>query len=978
VIDGLPRSLRAWVVIVFAAIAGVMLATAVASSGSAPQVTTLGGTSGTPDMSGCFASTTPGAASNCTFLPFASVGTPGLRVPYNGTVTAFSINSGSAGGNVRLRILRPAGNGQYAAVGSSATETLTTDGNTFATSLPVQAGDLIGLDNNSSALIFDGTASAPLTAYFEPGLPDGQTAAPTGFQSGMRLLLSATVQATPAPTTSSTSTTTPPPAGGSQVPPAPNCGHKLPAYAHGKWGCVTAGPAINDGLTLIKSEAPGLRSAGHGKSAARSALGGAISAHRLGRAAAAATFRARTLRLSTATYLLHSPGAARKLMHSLRHGYRGLRGIGAQAKVSVSGGKSRKAAMTALVVLRVSRAIGVVRLSTASMSKQRSAARERKYAATVGGDYATTLARRLTRVLALTPWQHNLDRIAPTGKVSKQVALRAFALQYGSVPGAKRPKGPTGASTSGTLAFGLVASVWGQLSGGQRSAIQRDLGLGTKATSRVQDRADAGPVLTPDPADQALAEHWKQVYAGKLPSAPAVTIRVFKASEEIVDQKGVKAFADALPIDANGNAAIGRPMAYCRVRVPPAGQNVSAQFHNLVLAHEVFHCFQFALDPNWPSLGLWIREGMADWAALAVDPVPVSVGGGNYLNYLATANQPLFARTYDGVGFWGYADQVGGNGSLWAKIPAILNAGSGSSAAAFVTAGGAGDDFLQTWASATLRYPHGGPPWNQTNPYSLSLAQAAPPFVSITGDAAAVSLPYAVGLYGVAANASAPLISITPSFGTTRIADAPGGSDLGLVSQERWLCTDGDCECPPDTSGQPPRSQKIDGSVIYTAVTGGGEPGFATVAYHTLDEFCHEDDQGGGGGGPPHGTGIGVYKPGENGVDFQGDIDHGACKVGGGALDVKASGGGYTLHAHVPGATRPGKLYTIPSNSSSSYVTVNGYSSTKALKTGVGGLKFKRITVKKKPRIQLSLGYDALFKGTDELILVPEKGGLVC
>jgi hypothetical protein len=41
-------------------------------------------------------------------------------------------------------------------------------------------------------------------------------------------------------------------------------------------------------------------------------------------------------------------------------------------------------------------------------------------------------------------------------------------------------------------------------------------------------------------------------------------------------------------------------------------------------------------------------------------------------------------------------------------------------------------------------------------------------------------------------------------------------------------------------------------------------------------------------------------------------------------------------------------------------------------------VKFTPITVGRKRRLRVSLGYDALFKGTGELLLTPEKGGLVC
>jgi hypothetical protein len=207
--EALTRSRLTWIVAALAAVAGVMAATVISSSGAATQtVTTLGDTNGTPNTNLCPTATTPGATPGCTFVPFSSVGSPELQVPFDGTVTGFSITAGSAGGTVRLRVLRPAGGGQYTAVVSSAPATLALDGNTFTTSLPVKAGDLIGLDNDSSALIFDGTSTVPLTAYFQPGLADGQTGAPNQIASGTRLLLSATVQAAATPTTTDTTGTT--------------------------------------------------------------------------------------------------------------------------------------------------------------------------------------------------------------------------------------------------------------------------------------------------------------------------------------------------------------------------------------------------------------------------------------------------------------------------------------------------------------------------------------------------------------------------------------------------------------------------------------------------------------------------------------------------------------------------------------------------------------------------------------------------
>ncbi len=186
-----------------ASAAGLATALAISTAGAANQVVTLGSTSGTPSANICFAS--------CTFVPFTGVSNPGLEVPFDGTVTSFSVNAGSAGGAVELRVLRPAATpGQYTGAGTSPSETLKETGvNTFTVSLPVKAGDLLGLDNESSAVLFDTSSTSPLTAYYQGSLPDGKTAALTENSTGRRLLLSATVQASGTTTGTTPTATTP-------------------------------------------------------------------------------------------------------------------------------------------------------------------------------------------------------------------------------------------------------------------------------------------------------------------------------------------------------------------------------------------------------------------------------------------------------------------------------------------------------------------------------------------------------------------------------------------------------------------------------------------------------------------------------------------------------------------------------------------------------------------------------------------------
>lgn len=191
---------------VTAAALGLLIAAGIGSAGASTQTVTLGSTSGTPSQNICV------AGINCTYVPFLGVSNPELQVPFDGTVTSFSVNAGSSGNTVRLRVLRPASGGQFTGVGTSPPEILGPGPvTTFAVSLPVKAGDVLGLDNADSAIMFDTLSLSPITAYYElPSLADGQTAAPNNTRAGYRLLLSATVQAAGATTTSTTSSTGPP------------------------------------------------------------------------------------------------------------------------------------------------------------------------------------------------------------------------------------------------------------------------------------------------------------------------------------------------------------------------------------------------------------------------------------------------------------------------------------------------------------------------------------------------------------------------------------------------------------------------------------------------------------------------------------------------------------------------------------------------------------------------------------------------
>ena len=228
--------------------------------------------------------------------------------------------------------------------------------------------------------------------------------------------------------------------------------------------------------------------------------------------------------------------------------------------------------------------------------------------------------------------------------------------------------------------------------------------LAFSPTTSLAHAADYGdPSFKQDPAIQSLADKYANIYQTRLGHVLGLKIVAGTSTSG----------TDYAATDAVGNPAV------CRIRVFPPGQQAPSQQStefvpplDLLVAHEVFHCFQGDIT-GWKSLPAWIREGLADWAALSVDPVAYFHGGGNLQWYITTPHTPLFQRSYDAAGFWGHADDVVPN--LWASIPAILNVGS--DAGAFHLAGGDADGFLSTWGSSVFRVNCCGyVPWQMRSP----------------------------------------------------------------------------------------------------------------------------------------------------------------------------------------------------------------------------------------------------------------------
>jgi hypothetical protein len=123
----------------------------------------------------------PGCAGGtCTFalgsLTNPSYAAPnGVTSPVNGTVTTWRIRAGATSTATSFRVIRPLGGGLYTGAGTSATVTPPINATTpFSTQLPIQIGDLIGIDCCATAGgIYFRDAGGDRLRWDSPSLADG-------------------------------------------------------------------------------------------------------------------------------------------------------------------------------------------------------------------------------------------------------------------------------------------------------------------------------------------------------------------------------------------------------------------------------------------------------------------------------------------------------------------------------------------------------------------------------------------------------------------------------------------------------------------------------------------------------------------------------------------------------------------------------------------------------------------------------------
>jgi hypothetical protein len=631
-------------------------------------------------------------------------------------------------------------------------------------------------------------------------------------------------------------------------------------------------PATAGAAVLEPEDVPGLDRAGQGKKVARAALGTRPPRALKKADTEGVAFAGRDSRVETGVFFLDSEKQATRALRAVGRGARKLD----LADGAVERSRRRKGRITTTVVVRVGEMLGAVRFAS-PLAKEAASQTTRAYASLLVG-----------RMEGANAWDRTLAGVSEDGSVTPELALRAFAIAYGPLPGVKRPKGPLGEPEPG-LAGQLVLRTWDQIGAEQRAAIETALAAryapGTRA-GRRRAEAPSTRVMTPSPQFQAIADFYAAEYAKKLSMSPP-PIRVFAESVPItIGVTTGTVGADAYPLNAAGTDIIdflppaGQTDRFCRIRVPPAGQAfIGDPILDNIIAHEVFHCFQFRV-PQWSLQAYWIREGGASWAGDTI----TGTDTGHYQGYLQKPARPLFQRDYDANGFFGRADEMGGAGSLWGKFPTLFATVDNPAAYALVT----NSLFASSWASSMFRLGGAGPDWNQTNPHAISFAQLPLAAMPIVTDTTIGSSPYQTSPYLVGGNPERPLVSVVAPEGGLRAANST--ADFGFV-ENRWFCVGGQCKCPPGKVSSIP--DHVDaGPVLFLALTGGAVGKSGRVTLNDPKKFCDEEDPNPSSGGPsgPGGTNGDPHMTSMDGLhhDFQGAGEFTLLRSSSGDIDIQA------------------------------------------------------------------------------------------
>jgi hypothetical protein len=449
-------------------------------------------------------------------------------------------------------------------------------------------------------------------------------------------------------------------------------------------------------------------------------------------------------------------------------------------------------------------------------------------------------------------WNQLMGTIRPDGTVSKDTALKAFALAIAPLPGVDVPEAAPGSILDGTPALRWLVAHWSEITPAQRDAaasvIPELKGIGVGGTAQGTPEAGDSYALVAAkssvvaPQKQSnfytdLAKQMADVIGSKVHKSLGIPITV-----RVGAMQGNKSAMET-GVYASDGTIFGSP-AKCVITVGPwADANLSGAELNLAIAHEVWHCFEgFIGGIPWVWFGSsWIVEGEAEWVADSLYPNSW-ISQGWWPKYLEHPETPLFNRSYDAIGFYAQLQLSGID--VWTRLADALGK---TDVPAFVALGADSDGFLDIWASGYLRDRSHGDPWEITGP-GITPEKATPATIALPNGG---SLPESATPYTemIALFVDSPEVLQTSFSGHARISDTSGHDYVINGGGTFCLKKDG-CKCPNADGSGDQEPLRLSGSVAL-GVTGGPTGASGTLDGMSLDDYCNR--------GPMNGTWEGTW-----------------------------------------------------------------------------------------------------------------------
>ena len=408
-------------------------------------------------------------------------------------------------------------------------------------------------------------------------------------------------------------------------------------------------------------------------------------------------------------------------------------------------------------------------------------------------------------------WGQVTAGIARDGTIPLEVALQAFALAIGPLPGVEVPSGDQPPLSSGSEPTRWLIGHWDELTPDQQAAAAAHLGLPTpEDVARQQDVASLVAVAPPPPACAAEATGPKveelraaldavqPKIAEKLKRELGIPV-VFELGN-VEGRSGIA--ANTVPLDANCQPAQARP-AYCQIQVTDRGQGLAVAMTHLV-AHEVFHCFQYDFATSAKAAGkvpAWLAEGSAAWVGEDLS-FGSTLGEEYWETWLKEPLKPLFEQTYGGIGFFMHLQESGID--PWPLLVKMHLKGESSSIDAYTVATKGKDAarMIDAWGPSFMRDVSLRPDWSTSGwglPEYVKTPVYEEPLTKDSGGFILAAPPQA----GVAAkfdvSADVVVLQGKTARGMVRLADGTQWNLQEVLGKP--ICLEGTCSCPSGSAG---------------------------------------------------------------------------------------------------------------------------------------------------------------------------------